>query len=178
VRNDDHEETIELPLSELVAEANPTVSTGSSTQKGGTDPRWCSFCGKSQLEVRLLIAGLGVYVCDRCVYLCFESIEEDEDEEVIEVPLSELVAAVEGVPGEISSTKKAAPPLRCSFCGRSQRLVRRLIAGPGVYICDRCVQLCFEIIEEEGLGPPPVEPDVVTETLGHHPDQESDRPAD
>ncbi len=39
---------------------------------------------------------------------------------------------------------------RCSFCGKSQEEVRRLIAGPGaVYICDECVQLCREIIEEE-----------------------------
>jgi len=38
--------------------------------------------------------------------------------------------------------------LRCSFCGKSQREVRKLIAGPGVYICDRCVALCSKIIKE------------------------------
>jgi len=39
--------------------------------------------------------------------------------------------------------------LKCSFCGKSQKQVRKLIAGPGVYICDECVDLCNEIIEEE-----------------------------
>lgn len=39
--------------------------------------------------------------------------------------------------------------LKCSFCGKSQEQVKKLIAGPGVYICDECVELCKEIIEEE-----------------------------
>ena len=39
--------------------------------------------------------------------------------------------------------------LKCSFCGKSQDQVRRLIAGPGVYICDECIELCSEIIAEE-----------------------------
>ena len=39
--------------------------------------------------------------------------------------------------------------LRCSFCGKSQEQVKRLIAGPNVYICDECVELCQEIIKEE-----------------------------
>ncbi len=39
--------------------------------------------------------------------------------------------------------------LRCSFCGKSQDEVKKLIAGPAVYICDECIELCNEIIEEE-----------------------------
>ncbi|MEX1281074.1 MAG: ATP-dependent Clp protease ATP-binding subunit ClpX [Acidimicrobiia bacterium] len=42
--------------------------------------------------------------------------------------------------------------LKCSFCGKSQKQVRKLIAGPGVYICDECIDLCNEIIEEEFAG--------------------------
>ena len=50
--------------------------------------------------------------------------------------------------------------LKCSFCGKSQKQVKKLIAGPGVYICDECIDLCNEIIEEElaessELGPRP-----------------------
>jgi ATP-dependent Clp protease ATP-binding subunit ClpX len=41
---------------------------------------------------------------------------------------------------------------KCSFCGKSQKQVRKLIAGPGVYICDECIDLCNEIIEEEFNG--------------------------
>ena len=41
--------------------------------------------------------------------------------------------------------------LKCSFCGKSQDQVRKLIAGPGVYICDECIDLCNEILDEELL---------------------------
>ncbi|MYJ42837.1 MAG: ATP-dependent Clp protease ATP-binding subunit ClpX [Acidimicrobiaceae bacterium] len=43
--------------------------------------------------------------------------------------------------------------LKCSFCGKSQKQVKKLIAGPGVYICDECIDLCNEIIDEELAGP-------------------------
>ena len=39
--------------------------------------------------------------------------------------------------------------VKCSFCGKTQKQVKKLIAGPGVYICDECIDLCNEIIEEE-----------------------------
>ena len=48
-------------------------------------------------------------------------------------------------------------PYRCSFCGKSQEQVRKLIAGQGVYICDECINLCQEIIEEEMLEAPRAE---------------------
>jgi ATP-dependent Clp protease ATP-binding subunit ClpX len=52
--------------------------------------------------------------------------------------------------------------LKCSFCGKSQEQVRKLIAGPGVYICDECVELCNEILDEELMDSPtnPVSPSV------------------
>ncbi len=46
--------------------------------------------------------------------------------------------------------------LKCSFCGKSQKQVKKLIAGPGVYICDECIDLCNEIIEEEFAEGPDV----------------------
>lgn len=42
--------------------------------------------------------------------------------------------------------------MKCSFCGKAQEQVRKLVAGPGVYICDECIELCNEIIEEEFSG--------------------------
>ena len=45
--------------------------------------------------------------------------------------------------------KDSSQSLKCSFCGKSQKQVIKLIAGPGVYICDECIELCVEIIEEE-----------------------------
>ena len=39
--------------------------------------------------------------------------------------------------------------IKCSFCGKSQEQVRRLIAGPDVYICDECIELCYNIVDED-----------------------------
>jgi len=45
--------------------------------------------------------------------------------------------------------KKDEAKLKCSFCGKTQNQVHKLVAGPGVYICDQCIELCSEIIEED-----------------------------
>jgi ATP-dependent Clp protease ATP-binding subunit ClpX len=50
--------------------------------------------------------------------------------------------------------------LKCSFCGKMQKQVRKLIAGPGVFICDECIALCVEIVEEE-LGQAPKQVDEI-----------------
>lgn len=50
--------------------------------------------------------------------------------------------------------------LRCSFCNKTQDQVRKLIAGPGVYICDECIEICSEIIEEEFEGEPVINSDI------------------
>jgi len=55
-------------------------------------------------------------------------------------------------------SKGTKVPYRCSFCGKSQEQVRKLIAGQGVYICDECINLCQEIIEEEMLDQPKTKP--------------------
>ncbi len=53
-----------------------------------------------------------------------------------------------------TGSKGTKVPYRCSFCGKSQEQVRKLIAGQGAYICDECINLCQEIIEEEMLEAP------------------------
>jgi len=64
--------------------------------------------------------------------------------------------------------------LKCSFCNKSQDQVRKLIAGPGVYICDECVELCNEILDEElydGNTPPAAAPaffGAVAQAAGDH----------
>jgi ATP-dependent Clp protease ATP-binding subunit ClpX len=50
---------------------------------------------------------------------------------------------------EVARIGETSDLLKCSFCGKSQKQVKKLIAGPGVYICDECIDLCNEIIEEE-----------------------------
>ncbi len=48
--------------------------------------------------------------------------------------------------------------LRCSFCGKSRDKVKKLVAGPGVYICDQCIALCNQVIAEEPPPPAPTQP--------------------
>ncbi len=45
--------------------------------------------------------------------------------------------------------KSQLPPLTCSFCGKSQNVVKKLVAGPDVYICDECIELCNQILLDE-----------------------------
>ncbi len=48
-----------------------------------------------------------------------------------------------------SRKKEQEEKLFCSFCGKSQEIVKKLVAGPGVYICDECIDLCNEIVADE-----------------------------
>jgi hypothetical protein len=52
-------------------------------------------------------------------------------------------------PGKRRRRKRGKADLACSFCGKSQKQVKKLVAGPGVYICDECIDLCNEILAEE-----------------------------
>ncbi len=61
----------------------------------------------------------------------------------------------EGIP--LARPTDSNEQLLCSFCGKSQRQVKKLIAGPGVYICDECIDLCNEIIDEELTAAPAFE---------------------
>jgi ribosomal protein L37AE/L43A len=104
----------------------------------------CSFCGRSREECAKLIAGPGVYICERCVAhargLAAGAAVEDRSEApmLLEPPGSET---------------------RCSFCGKEARQVRHLVAGgleaapggkfgQGARICDECLALCEEILAE------------------------------
>ena len=53
---------------------------------------------------------------------------------------------------ETKDTDQDKKLLYCSFCGKSQHEVKKLIAGPSVFICDECVELCMDIIREETKG--------------------------
>jgi ATP-dependent protease Clp ATPase subunit len=105
----------------------------------------CSFCGRPRQEAFKLIAGPFVRICDACVAICVRAIE------------SEKAAASSDV-GPYAKDMEKAPTeskLRCRFCGKSQRDVKYLIAGPTVHICDTCVVLCVEIIEEDKAAQKP-----------------------
>jgi len=62
--------------------------------------------------------------------------------------LSAKIEAAERSP--VAAKPDVPQPLRCSFCGKSQHDVRKLIAGPGVYVCDACVEVCLDVIRKEG----------------------------
>jgi ATP-dependent protease Clp ATPase subunit len=97
----------------------------------------CSFCGKRRREVIKLISGPRIFICNECVVLCRDILDKVQKA------------------GKQDDGPKARG-LHCSFCGKPQEEVRALIAGPTVYICDACVLLCEEIIEEErALDDPP-----------------------
>jgi hypothetical protein len=97
---------------------------------------YCTFCGKAPREVRKLIAGPRVCICDECIKKCNDIIAEEAMKPAREDPPRQR-------------EKPSSPALCCSFCGRQQHEVQRLIAGPSVYICDECIGLCNDIIAED-----------------------------
>ena len=53
-------------------------------------------------------------------------------------------------------------PTRCSFCGKTEQQVRRIVSGPGIYICDGCVYLCLEVLNEEHIPNEPPKADQIS----------------
>ena len=64
----------------------------------------------------------------------------------------------------MSKKDESLGSLRCSFCGKSQKEVKKLIAGPGVYICDECVNVCNDIAQEDQVYDKESAPRVLTPT--------------
>ena len=94
----------------------------------------CSFCGRSGLDVASLIAGPGVFICEHCVEAA-SRIDDQDDATRLRIPLSVV--------------PEDRPTAACSFCGKPRGDVRRLVEGPRVSICDDCLVICREIVEEE-----------------------------
>jgi hypothetical protein len=103
----------------------------------------CSFCGRSQHEVRKLIAGPGVYICETCVGLAEGVVRAGR--------------ATDTRLGPVHAVPEQDGLARCSFCGKYRCLVTGLAARPAetgaasgpAAICTECLSLCNEIIAEE-----------------------------
>jgi hypothetical protein len=107
----------------------------------------CTFCDKPQKQVRKLIAGPGVYICDGCTDLAVDVITSGR--------------AARTALGTMSSVPEEQSGVRCNFCGKDRGQVERVAVMSGVTvdrtcssaaICSECLLLCGEIITEE-LGP-------------------------
>jgi hypothetical protein len=112
--------------------------------RGRPDPGLlhCTFCGKHQKQVTKLIAGPGVYICDRCVDLAKVVVSDGE-------PVTTEIAELTAGPGD-------EPRTQCSFCGKRRDQVASLIVSSvqaerkaPAAICSECLDLCTEIITEE-----------------------------
>jgi hypothetical protein len=93
----------------------------------------CSFCGRSGLDAMHLIAGPNVYICERCV------------DQAGRLAAGDAL----GLTQTSLSVMDQDQTVTCSFCGKRQANVDRLIAGPGARICTNCLTLCREIVAEE-----------------------------
>ena len=102
----------------------------------------CSFCGKSHAEVLKLIAGPGVNICERCVMICKSYSPKNQS-------VRKLLSQTQKRSNKITTMARPANLTMCSFCGKSHAEVRKLIAGPGVYICDSCITVCKNILDKE-----------------------------
>ena len=104
----------------------------------------CSFCGSNQKQVKKLIAGPGVYICDSCI---------SRVHAVIAGPgptVSTPIATIQQVDAEAGAAQ-------CSFCGKHRDQVAAMASAGDPIICDQCLGLCDEILIEEQTnreGPP------------------------
>ena len=134
----------------------------------------CYFCGKREDEVAALLAGPPpLFICNECVALASDILIAEEEElfaqsvpawEPTEDRLRELLKQDEGLALEADGTirrvqviKRAGTQredrsliLTCSFCRKREDEVRKLIAGPTVYICDECVRRCAGVLAQDG----------------------------
>ena len=97
----------------------------------------CSFCGRQQADVRKLIAGPGVYICNECVEKADRVIATGE---AAATPLSAMKSMGED---------QDDPRFKCSFCGKRRHQVSGVAVAAGVAVCTECLALCHEIITEE-----------------------------
>jgi ClpX C4-type zinc finger len=98
------------------------------------DLRSCSFCGKNQKEVKTLVAGPNVFICDNCARLADEVLASRGT-------ASTAIATIAQV-GEQDRTQ------RCSFCGKRRHEVPAMATADNARICAECLSLCHEILSE------------------------------
>jgi ClpX C4-type zinc finger protein len=128
----------------------------------------CSFCGKNQSNIRALVAGPKVYICDGCIEICDEILAvggelisepkvdckqqgtcrvlNETEQKLADELLQEMEADLADIreSRENETGPEARVPINqlCSFCGKKMDEVQKLIAGPADFICDECVGLC------------------------------------
>jgi ATP-dependent protease Clp ATPase subunit len=112
----------------------------------------CSFCGSTRSAVRFLIDGPRVSICNACADACMALLPEDDvrGATVVYHPagsvpprsLQDLVELLAGATG-----------LQCSFCGKRPHEVKATVEGYAYRICDECVALCRDILDEKGVPP-------------------------
>ena len=117
------------------------------------DDFFCSFCGKRKGEVRKLVSGPRVFICNECIVRCREilgppppPIDAPEPRERITM---DIPAPAPPADEEVTAETKPPDDRHCSFCGKERNAVGRLIAGPTVFICNECVELCEDIVADD-----------------------------
>src|SRR5215475_2545914 len=127
----------------------------------------CNFCGKSQSVVKKLIAGPSVNICNECIDICNEITADDHKNHsgrpkmgFIEKScvmtkgdmnrvLARIASQIVSWHGGRQTMRQSVDKLRCSFCGKSQSVVKKLVAGPSVNICNECIDICSEIVADD-----------------------------
>jgi ATP-dependent protease Clp ATPase subunit len=98
----------------------------------------CSFCGRRQKQVKKLIAGKGGYICDGCMRRAQAVIAEPGR------TASAAITAIEQVGADTTAEQ-------CSFCGKRRQQVTAMASAGDVRICDECLELCDEIVNDAEL---------------------------
>ena len=117
---------------------------------GAMDDFFCSFCGKRKGEVKKLVSGPRVFICNECVGRCREVIgprppAADEPDPLARTTMEDIVAQLPVDDEDVTAEKRPPDDHHCSFCGKPKHKVAHLVSGPSVYICNECVELCEDV---------------------------------
>ena len=121
-----------------------------------TDDFFCSFCGKRRGEVKKLVSGPRVFICNECVGRCREVIGPrpaavDEPDPLARTTMEDILAQLPPhaqLPTDdedVTAERRPPDDNHCSFCGKPKHKVSHLVSGPAVYICNECVELCEDV---------------------------------
>src|SRR5437660_12810980 len=105
----------------------------------------CSFCRKGEGPARPVLKQYRGHICDECIRQCV-SLLKAKGRDLIQEGIDEYVKR-QGVFRPAASSDR---PIRCSFCQKWQNELELIIAGPGVCICNECIEVCLNLLEESG----------------------------
>lgn len=163
---DDNNKTNEVDVARLMRELSEQARLAEHWYAAdGAESPYCRFCGKGHNQVGYLFSGINAHICDDCLEVCFEAMEEEGLRPIIapgsmpalqgerrnQVDLAYIMddsAIAKAREGTYSYAANGAEPPYCRFCARGHNQVVLMFSGIHVHACNQCIALCHTILRQ------------------------------